>query len=595
MADAVRKDRLQRRDFLLLGTICLLFFGHALVIGRVLSMHESILPQTAREMFQDHDWMIPKNGGRPWLEKPPLPQWITVGVASLLGRCDAEWIVRIPPILMGTTCVLLVAWMSGLWFGRAVGWLSGLILATFWQFQRYATYAEADIFLCAIVTGAVALFVRATFAEKPDDRVRFFGWRSASTLGFFALLGLTNLVKGPLFGAVMVLVPVLGFLLLSRDGSGLRRYAWFWGGLIFLFLASFWPVQAYLRQPDVLELWRSDHVGRLSEGYIAEPTWYYALHLWWLLLPWTPLALAGMWSAARTAWTERRSPQRFLWCWALLPPLVFSLPDGKHHHYLLQCLAPWSVFAALGAVRVWQWLLAWPDHWRQPWLVTACWGAPALVLLAIFGKGLPGPDWLRPTLFLAAPLIIFTLCWAVFRRKGQHAMFGVFGVLMSLYIVGLTYKAHWLDRCRPDTEFLAHARPLAAPGQALFINVDHDSMESFRLQFYVGEQARVLHNLSFLRDDRIREEELLVIARQKFARQLAEYGTAQMLLQSPQTRREESPADRWTLFQVRLHPNLERGSATVPLTQLQITDRARGPYLGPLTTSGVKRVQGGLP
>ena len=76
--------RLQRGDYLLLGAFCLLFFGFSLIGGRPLSMHEGVLPQSAREMLADHDWVIPKNGGRPWLESPPLPQWVTVGIASLI-------------------------------------------------------------------------------------------------------------------------------------------------------------------------------------------------------------------------------------------------------------------------------------------------------------------------------------------------------------------------------------------------------------------------------------------------------------------------------------------------------------------------------
>jgi 4-amino-4-deoxy-L-arabinose transferase-like glycosyltransferase len=76
MADA----GLSRQDFLGLALCCLAFFGFSLVGGRPLTMHEGVLPQSAREMARDHDWVVPKNGGRPWLESPPLPQWCTVAI-----------------------------------------------------------------------------------------------------------------------------------------------------------------------------------------------------------------------------------------------------------------------------------------------------------------------------------------------------------------------------------------------------------------------------------------------------------------------------------------------------------------------------------
>ena len=124
-------EALRRTDYLLLASFCLLFFGFSLVGGRPLSMHEGVLPQTAREMLSDHDWVVPKNGGRPWLESPPLPQWITVGIASVIGRCDEVWIVRIGPALMGSpfsstatkTALNICPYLSP-HFGPLNGWLS---------------------------------------------------------------------------------------------------------------------------------------------------------------------------------------------------------------------------------------------------------------------------------------------------------------------------------------------------------------------------------------------------------------------------------------------------------------------------------------
>ena len=70
----------------LLLTYCLLFFGLSLVGGRPLTMHEGVLPETAREMSLDHDWIIPKNGGRPWMENPPPPAMDHRRDRSVFGR-----------------------------------------------------------------------------------------------------------------------------------------------------------------------------------------------------------------------------------------------------------------------------------------------------------------------------------------------------------------------------------------------------------------------------------------------------------------------------------------------------------------------------
>jgi hypothetical protein len=244
-------------------------------------------------------------------------------------------------------------------------------------------------------------------------------------------------------------------------------------------------------------------------------------------------------------------------------------------------MAPWAVLGALGAVRVWHWLSTWPAQLRQPLWGLAAWGAPGLALVLLFGDRLPGAKWLQPALYVAWPATVLALCWFALRRDGRQALAGSIGVVMVAYVAGLTYKAHWLDRCREDTEFLAAVQPIAGPDRPVYVCVDHGCLEAFRLQFYLGERAKVLHNLTYLRDESIRDGELLLLARLQQREQLAEYGETESILCSGRTRRESTPMDRWTLFRVRLRPDLERVPADVPMTQMQIADRSRGPFLGP--------------
>ena len=82
-----------------------------------------------------------------------------------------------------------------------------------------------------------------------------------------------------------------------------------------------------------------------------------------------------------------------------------------------------------------------------------------------------------------------------------------------------------------------------------------------------------------MRDERIAGPEAYVVARARDQAALGAYGTPEVLLQSRHTRGEASPADRWTLFLVRLDDHLERRSADLRMSPLQVTGRADGPYL----------------
>lgn len=209
--------KLTRRDFLVLGAFSLLLYCYACYGGRVLTQHEARLPQASIEMANAGEWLIPTCGGRPWLERPPLPHWLTIGIASVCGVWDQVWVFRIPNALAGVLSVLLTGWLGARFFGREIGLLSGLMLATSYEFVHYAWLAEEDIYLAAAVLVGMVLFVKLEF-DAPvahgqpsvdqlsidQQRLSLFGNRSRAVWIFFLVMGLSNLVKGLCFAAVMV-------------------------------------------------------------------------------------------------------------------------------------------------------------------------------------------------------------------------------------------------------------------------------------------------------------------------------------------------------------------------------------------------------
>lgn len=535
MQNTFTQAGLRRSDFCLLGLVCLAFFGFSLVGGRALTMHEAVLPQSAREMLRDGDWMIPKSGGRPWLERPPLPQWITIALAAPFGRCDQEWIVRIGPALAGTWTVLVVAWIAGLVLGRAVGLVSGLCLATMYEFCRYAWLAEQDIFLAALVASAVACFAWQELVALPPGESRSYGLlgrRPWTIVLLFALLGMTNLAKGLVFGPVMALMPMAAFVAWNGDWSRVKCYLWPWGWLLALVIAGVWPVAAYLRYPDVLDLWHYDLVGRLTGDYteINRPWWYYLGVLPWAMAPWTPLALLGLWITRTRALGVRYSPERLLWCWALLPPLVFSFASGKHHHYMLHCLAPWGMLAALGMARVGEWVAG---RWHRPELL------PRLA-----GAGFAG--------------------------------------VMLLYCLGHVVAGRHFDECRFDARFLREVARSADPSEPIYVCEDARLLDPFRLLFYLPENTRLLHNASFLRDEAITAPAVTIVTRRKEIENLAQMGVVEARQESAYSRRARDPGDKLVLVRLTFHPNLARYPGQARISPMQAQGRETGPFLGPL-------------
>ncbi len=589
MSNDIVEARLRRRDYILLSIFCLFLFGFSLVGGRPLSMHEAVLPQSAREMLNDGELAVPKRGGAPWLESPPLPQWITVAVASVFGRCDEVWIVRLPGVLMATSVVLMVGWMASLWFGRTTGLLSGFIMATTAEFTRYAWLAEDEIYLCAIVTAAIALFVRIEFSasgEQINERntagaFRFFGRRTRLTLLFFAVLGMTNLVKGLIFGTAMAVIPIAGFLLWNADFGRIRRYLWSWGWLAFLVVASLWPVVVYIRYPNVLELWKFDLGGRLGGHYVEQSIWYYPVNLLWILAPWTLVIPFGFLATRKAALKQRYSAERFLWVWALLIPIVFSIPHGKHHHYLLHAIVPWSVLASFGLVSARKLWLSAPRLTRTPAFSVMTVALPGTIALWIFRDKLPGPDLLPYALMLCSVFLAVSLNHALLHRAPQFAAKTLFCFVGVCLCFGHWYAGQYVDKHRHDAAFIQSAKEMIERDSVVLVDMQTGGLQGFLYLFYLDDRAVPMHNLSFVRDADVKDGQVYLITRMRFHESLSEFGQLEPILQSQQTANEESAEDRLTLFRLTYHPDVERiSSAGTKITPMQAMYRADGPYLG---------------
>lgn len=541
----VNLDPVKRSDYVGIAVFTSALFAIVLAAGGPLTLHEGVLAQTTKAMLANHDWVVPRYGDAPWLERPPLPQWISCAICALLCHCDQEWQVRIGPALAGLTTVLITTWLAGRLFGRATGILSGLMLATMYNFLRYSTLAEADIFLAPIVAAALSSFAYAEILSFPGSAWErtalqalpagpgarlwsiLVGTRPWCVLGFFVLLGMTNLAKGLVFGTVIVLAPVGIFLLWNFAWVRITRYLWLWGWLAFFAVALPWPLLVVQSgYEDAVDVWRFDLFGRLNQNYLAEPAWYYFVCLLWVPQPWAFPALVGLALTFKKLWKDGSPAHRFIWCWAWAPLLVFSLSQGKHHHYMLHYLAPWAILSAQATVWAWQRVAASRPGWRP-----------------------------------------------------EFAMIGGFASLFVLLCAGFIYKGAYLHRSREDTAFLYQVRDRVPLDQPLMINSADEALEGLRMQFYIGDTVYFLHNLSFVRDDRVHGSEIFVVTRFNRGPWLEKYGHVEPLLKCKQSRRESSEEDRWTLFRIRLRDDFQRKSAAVRISPMQAMYREPGPDL----------------
>jgi hypothetical protein len=389
-------------------------------------------------------------------------------------------------------------------------------------FKEYMTVPESLLF---------KLPKHFSFEEGSLLEPLVIGVHTAKTASLSIADSVVVLGAGPI-GLAMAGIPILARLALVCRWRHLARYVWVWGWGLLAAVYLAWPVAVWSACPGALDLWRYDVLGRVTGEYTAinQPPWYYLIVLPLELVPWTPLALLGFVPAVRGLRADRRGPHAFVLVWAVAAVAILSIPSGKHHHYLLSCLPAWAMLSSLGLV----------------WL-----------------RGrLPSRAWLR--------------------RRMPTAVAILLAFVFAGYAVGHFVYAAESDRTLEDTAFLRRAGQVAPADAPLLINGDGASMNllMFRIAFYLPDRARIVHNLTYLLDERIDADEVYVVARSAHEEHLSRYGDVEAVLQSERTNRERGPKDRLTLLSLRFREGLSRYPAPDHVTPMQAMGREGGPYLG---------------
>lgn len=529
--------------WLLVGLFAGSLFLFRLGEARTFTGHEGLVAQIAREMTDTGDWLVPRIAGQPWLEKPPLPHWTVALVASATGTLN-EFTARLPSVLAALIGIFVIMTWTVRWFGPGRGLLTGLILATSYYVVTYARLAEADIYLWTLIIGSLAAFAGdwVAAADAPPCP------NAARRWVFFTLLGLTQLTKGPLFGAVLVLLPCLVWLV----GAGYRNafitcpsdrtfpklltlvqpLGWFLhpGLVLGLGLAMTWPVWIALRYPEAGNLWWMHTVGRLGGTAVLNPApwWYYLTTLPWQLAPWTPVVLLGMFDSLRRAVRFGNPPDRFLWLWFASHFLFLSAVSAKHHHYLIHALPPCALWAALGLEHLAQRMTAWAVSWYRsltaqrsacPLLLVGGFGVAAVMAAGIAAFPAKCP-YAEDALVLGGLAILAGVALMAALLRGSPAAAGavLFATLWLAYgwmhfsIMGKS------DGYRRETEFLTELDRWVAPEQTIYVL----GLEPSRLLFYSPRRLEV----------HVRPQEIAEAARRTAPRASSDQPLASLVLTS---------------------------------------------------------------
>jgi 4-amino-4-deoxy-L-arabinose transferase-like glycosyltransferase len=310
----------------------------------------------AREMLQRHDYVTMHVNGVRYLDKAPLPYWITALAYKLFGV--SEFTARLPLTLFALFCFLAVYALGREINGEKTGFYSALVLTTTIGPYIYTRFTIPDIMVCFWLTVTVLLFLRTLKQAEPS---RALCWSIALATA------LDVLTKG-LIGLVFPVLIIGAYLLVTGNLRHLLRMRLLSSAAVFLAVAAPWHVLITLRNPAAGEskgffwfyfineqLYRYLNK-RIPHDYDKVPLLiFWGLILVWLI-PWSLFVLASLKEVPlrRSPWRnvlgEQDRAALLMAVWALAVLVFFSF-SSRQEYYVLPALPGLAVLCGMWLAR----------------------------------------------------------------------------------------------------------------------------------------------------------------------------------------------------------------------------------------------------
>jgi 4-amino-4-deoxy-L-arabinose transferase-like glycosyltransferase len=426
--------------------------------------------EVAREMHRSGDWITTRLGGIKWFEKPALTYWLSAIGFKLFG--ETEFAARFGIAVFASVGVLLVYFFGKRVRSARFGYLSAAALATCGLWPGFARGATFDLPLSVAMALALCSFFIWKNYEREDGKHRLW-WL------FCFALGLAVLAKG-LVGIVLPGAIIGLYLLLTRNlKTVLNPKLLLIGSIIFLATAATWyaPVMARHGREFVDEFFIGHHFQRYLSNKYKHPQPFYFFFVVVLLgtFPWNFFFVSSVWRAVKACGELLKDRlQLFLWLWALLPVLFFSLSGSKLPGYILPVF---PAVAMLIGMELDRW---WTDRNSSRWKMLNI-GTALLLLIVGIAAGFVGrrvlgvsafDSWIISSTTIAVALVYFAL--HVWRDGALATYFLPFG--LALVVIVATHSIFPKLGEQESLRSLAQlAMRHAAPEERLifYVNADH--------------------------------------------------------------------------------------------------------------------------
>lgn len=313
-----------------------------------------------REMVATGDWVTPRLNGFKYFEKPVLQYWATATAYTLFG--DNNTTARLWPALTGFLGALWAGFLALRLYGRSAGFYAFLVTLSGLLYIVDGHYLVLDMSLAVFLVAGVGCLVLAQ--RSRDNPAILRNWMLAG----WTALALATLSKG-LVGVVLPAAAVVVYSLWARDWVLWRNLHIVKGLAVFLLVTAPWFIAVSLANPEFPQFFFiHEHLERYtSTVHQREGGYWYFVPVFLLgIFPWVAVTLRSLIRPefiSHPPGEPAFDAERFLWSFALVVFVFFSIGQSKLPSYILPMMPVVAVMAGRrlateGYHRIDTWLLA---------------------------------------------------------------------------------------------------------------------------------------------------------------------------------------------------------------------------------------------
>ena len=417
--------------------------------------------RVAIEMIETGDWVVPREQGRLFPDRPPLGNWL-IALSMLATGSTGTLAVRLPTVLATLATALIVYAYSRTALSRNGALASGLAYATMGQVLQLGMLAETEATMTLFVGSSLLAWHLAYRRGMP-------AWQTWC-LGY-VLAGLAALAKGPQ-GPIYFVAATVSYLVLRREWRYLLSWSHALGLLAGTAVVAVWqvPYSRVVEWPLVLQTWGHTSVARFdysSIGPVLKHLVAFPVEIAGCLLPWSIWLVAFARRDFRRSLGDRSDMAVFLTvAIAVSFPSCWLAPQARGRYFmpLYPCFAP---LVGIVAERAWscQWADGLAKFWRGYFTLVAIGAAIAALAVVAVSLTPATATWplhqspLFAGFYGIAAIMAALVCWHA--RRPASAVQAVAGWTAVAALLGVSSSGLLMnDTIRRSEDIAGHVAQL---------------------------------------------------------------------------------------------------------------------------------------